>query len=469
VGQAKPGTFLSEGIITTADGIDLDKLQLNAPTSAVATFALQKVDSGRNLAFNYTVNYAPSGLNPNGTAVGQAVNQIQAAGSTTGFEPTAALIFAQQNTGQLNTLYQQLSGATNTVFPQVAIDAAQGFQEDVLTMLKTTPVNQSQRCLQQLQQLKPGEDYKGYPEDCGKWQGWFIAGGYNATTPGQGSSNQSGYNTAAFNSMAGADALIGPNTILGAAARYDNLSTTTTPGQSAYGNTQGWSGLLYAKQRLGQNTWLTGLLGSGGFGTNITRQVSVQNPSTEQSTSQSTALGGALTLSQVIKTADAGSLAPRIGISWMQLNQGSYNESTSSSNTAYQQPGNPLISYPNPGKASYSLNYASAAYTSTPLEIGVDFKHPLKAGKMVFTPRLSVGYAWDLSNTARNLTAQFQAAQTASFSVVGTPAPGSWWNLGLGFDLAINQRTSLYADTRGQLSPGSTQAINYNGGIRWRF
>jgi outer membrane autotransporter protein len=93
----------------------------------------------------------------------------------------------------------------------------------------------------------------------------------------------------------------------------------------------------------------------------------------------------------------------------------------------------------------------------------------LKAGKMVFTPRLSVGYAWDLSNTARNLTAQFQAAQTASFSVVGTPAPGSWWNLGLGFDLAINQRTSLYADTRGQLSPGSTQAINYNGGIRWRF
>ena len=469
VGQAKPGTFLSEGIITTADGIDLDKLRLSAPTSAVATFALQKVDSGRNLAFNYTVNYAPSGLNPNGAAVGQAVNQIQAAGSTAGFEPTAALIFAQQNISQLNTLYQQLSGATNTVFPQVTIDAAQGFQEDVLAMLKTTPINQSQRCLQQLQLLKPGEDFKGYPEDCGKWQGWFMAGGYNATTPGQGSSNQSGYNTAAFNSMAGADALVGPNTLVGAAARYDNLSTTTTPGQSAYGNTQGWSGLLYAKQRLGKSTWLTGLLGSGGFGTNITRQVSVQNPSTEQGTSQSTALGGALTLSQVIKTAEAGSLTPRIGISWMQLNQGSYNESTSSSNTAYQQPGNPLVSYPNPGKASYSLNYASAAYTSTPLEIGFDFKHPLKAGKMLFTPRLSVGYAWDLSNTSRNLTAQFQSAPTASFNVVGTPAPGSWWNLGLGFDLAINQRTSLYANTIGQLSPGSTQSINYSGGIRWRF
>ncbi|MEN9540280.1 MAG: hypothetical protein RLZZ459_371, partial [Cyanobacteriota bacterium] len=468
VGQAKPGTFISEGIIDAQEGITLGDLELIAPKSAVASFALEVVDNNQDLSFRYSVDYAPSGLDPNGTSLGKAVNEIQAAGSTSGFEPTAALIFAQETTSQLNTLYRQLSGETSTVFPQVAIDAALGFQEDVAVSLQATELNQLQRCLAEVQQLKPGDTYTGDPADCGRWRSWAAAGGYDANTPGSGSSNQSSYNTSAFNSMVGADALLSPNTLVGAAGRFDNLWTTTS-GVNANGKTEGWSGMVYAKQRLGSNTWLSGSFGAGGFSTDITRYVDVQNPATEQATSQSTALGGQLRLSHEIRTGQQGSLTPRLGISWLQLNQNGYSESTSSSGSAYQQPGNPLAPYGDPGKASYSLKYNSATYTSVPLEVGLEFKQPFRSNGMVVTPRLSVGYAWDLANTSRNLTAQFTSAPGPSFTVEGTPAPASWLNLGLGVDVAVNNRLNVYVNALGQLAPGSTQAINYGGGFRWKF
>ncbi|WP_136989227.1 autotransporter domain-containing protein, partial [Synechococcus sp. UW140] len=86
-----------------------------------------------------------------------------------------------------------------------------------------------------------------------------------------------------------------------------------------------------------------------------------------------------------------------------------------------------------------------------------------------FIPRLSLGYAWDLGDTNRELTASFRSAPKGSFTVAGTPAPSSWFNVGLGLDVALNNRFSLYLNGLGQLSPGSTQSINYNGGFRWSF
>ncbi|WP_136989065.1 autotransporter domain-containing protein, partial [Synechococcus sp. UW140] len=86
-----------------------------------------------------------------------------------------------------------------------------------------------------------------------------------------------------------------------------------------------------------------------------------------------------------------------------------------------------------------------------------------------FIPRLSLGYAWDLGDTNRTLTARFNSSPKGSFSVDGTPAPSSWFNVGLGLDVAINDRFSVYLNGRGQLSPSSTQSINYGGGFRWSF
>jgi hypothetical protein len=469
VGQAMPGTFISEGIVDALDGISIGDLKLVAPKSAVASFSFDLIDNNQDLSFRYTVDYAPSGLDPNSTAVGKAVNKIQAKGSTAKFESTAALIFAQETKGDLNALYRQLSGATSAAFPQATITAGLAFQQDVSNALNAAVLNQLQRCIAEVQQLQPGETYTGDPADCGKWRSWVNAGGSDASTPGSGSSDQAGYNTTAFNTTVGADTLIGSNTLVGLAGRFDNLWTTTGE-PNTFGETEGWSGMVYAKQRLGSATWLSGAFGVGGFNTDITRQVNIPGyPATEQGSSSSTALGGTLQLSQVINTGNQGSLIPSLGISWLQLNQNSYSESTSSNNRAYQQPGNPLIASPDPGKASYSLRYDNVTYSSVPLELGVEFKQPFQTNGMTVIPRVSVGYAWDLGNTNRDLTAQFTAAPAASFTVAGVAAPSSWWNLGLGLDVVVNDKLSLYVNGLGQLAPGSTESINYGGGFRWKF
>lgn len=469
VGQAMPGTFISEGIVDAKQGITIGDLKLVAPKSAVASFSFDLIDNNQDLSFLYTVDYAPSGLDHNSTAVGQAINDIQAAGSTNKFESTAALIFAQETTNDLNSLYRQLSGATSAAFPQATITAGLGFQQDVNNALASAILNQLQRCIAEVQQLQPDQDYTGDPADCGKWRSWVNAGGSGATTPASGSSDQAGYNTTAFNTTIGADTLIGSNTLVGIAGRFDNLWTTTGE-PNTFGETEGWSGMLYAKQRLGSATWLTGTFGAGGFNTDITRQVNIPGyPATENATSISTALGGTLQISQVINTGNRGSLIPSLGLSWLQLNQNSYSESTSSNNRTYQQPGNPLIAYPDPGKASYSLRYDNVSYSSVPLELALEFKQPFQTNGMTVIPRVSVGYSWDLGNTNRDLPAQFTAAPGSSFTVAGVTAPSSWWNLGLGLDVVMNDKLSLYVNGLGQLSPGSTESINYGSGFRWKF
>ena len=469
VGQAMPGSFVSEGIINAQEGITLGDLKLIAPKSAVASFGFDLIDNNTDLSFKYNVDYAPKGLDSNSTAVGKAVNTIQAAGSTSDFNATAALIFAQETTSELNSLYRQLSGATSAAFPQVALATGQAFQQEINTALDGAVLSQLQRCIVSVQQLKPGDMYTGDPADCGKWRSWVEAGGSDSSTPGSGSSEQAGYSTTAFNTSVGVDTLVGDNTLVGIAGRFDNLWTTTNE-PTTFGKTEGWSGMAYAKQRLGQSTWLSGTLGGGAFSTDTTRQVNISGyPSTEEGSSSSTALGASLSISQVIDTGNQGSLTPSLGLSWLQLKQGGYSETTTSKNTAYVQPGNPLIKTADPGKASYSLSYESATYNSIPLEIGVAYKQPFKAGQTTIIPRISLGYSWDLGDTNRALTASFKSAPKGTFKVDGTPAPSSWFNVGLGLDVAINNKLSFYAGGLGQISPGSTQSINYNGGFKWSF
>ena len=469
VGQAMPGSFVSEGIINAQEGITIGDLKLIAPKSAVASFGFDLIDNNTDLSFKYNVDYAPKGLDSNSTAVGKAVNTIQAAGSTSDFNATAALIFAQETTSELNSLYRQLSGATSAAFPQVALATGQAFQQEINTALDGAVLSQLQRCIVSVQQLKPGDMYTGDPADCGKWRSWVEAGGSDSSTPGSGSSEQAGYSTTAFNTSVGVDTLVGDNTLVGIAGRFDNLWTTTDE-PTTFGKTEGWSGMAYAKQRLGQSTWLSGTFGGGAFSTDTTRQVNISGyPSTEEGSSSSTALGASLSISQVIDTGNQGSLTPSLGLSWLQLKQGGYSETTTSKNTAYVQPGNPLIKTADPGKASYSLSYESATYNSIPLEIGVAYKQPFKSGQTTIIPRISLGYAWDLGDTNRALTASFKSAPKGTFKVDGTPAPSSWFNVGLGLDVAINNKLSFYAGGLGQISPGSTQSINYNGGFKWSF
>jgi hypothetical protein len=163
------------------------------------------------------------------------------------------------------------------------------------------------------------------------------------------------------------------------------------------------------------------------------------------------------------------SLVPSLGLGWLQLQLGSYRESSLSNHPAFQEAHHPLERPKEPGKASYSLRNDSATYTSMPLELALRFEQPIRSRGLTITPRLQVGYSWDLADSQRPITAAFQAAPHSRFTVKGTPAPSSWWDLGLGMDVALNEAFSVYLEGQDRIAPGSSQSLNYGGGFRWRF
>ena len=467
VGQAKPGSFVSEGIIVAKKGITIGDLKLIAPKSAIANFDFELTDNGTDLAFHYDVDYAPEGLSPNSKEVGKAINKIQARGSTSKFEHVAAMIFGQKSAKKLDRLYRQLSGQTSTAFPQAVMNAGLSFQNDISLSLNDENLNQRERCWKN-QHGDVDLDNTSLDKDCGKWRGWFRTSGSNSDIKGNGDSNQSGWSTNAFHSTVGADVVVNENTLIGLAGRFDKLWTTTTQPTTS-GETEAWAGLLYAKHRIAKQTWLTGSFGFGDSTTDITRQVNVENPSTESGTSNSQTYSGKLQLSHDIKTNERGLLTPSLSLSWLRLNQDSYSENTTSNGRAYVQPGNSLDAVEDPGKATYSLKYKDANYTSIPLELGLSFKQPFNLGTTTIIPRITTAYAWDLGNTNRELTAEFKSAPGSPFTIDGTNAPNSWLNYGLGLDIVFNDKFTIYANTDGKWAPGNTNTINYGGGFRFKF
>ena len=90
-------------------------------------------------------------------------------------------------------------------------------------------------------------------------------------------------------------------------------------------------------------------------------------------------------------------------------------------------------------------------------------------GTTTIIPRITTAYAWDLGNTNRELTAEFKSAPGSPFTIDGTNAPNSWLNYGLGLDIVINDKFTIYANTDGKWAPGNTNTINYGGGFRFKF
>ena len=377
------------------------------------------------------------------------------------------MIFGQKSAKKLDRLYRQLSGQTSTAFPQAVMNAGLSFQNDISLSLNDENLNQRERCWRD-QHGDVDLDNTSLDKDCGKWRGWFRTSGSNSDIKGNGDSNQSGWSTNAFHSTVGADVVVNENTLIGLAGRFDKLWTTTTQPTTS-GETEAWAGLLYAKHRIAKQTWLTGSFGFGDSTTDITRQVNVENPSTESGTSNSQTYSGKLQLSHDIKTNERGLLTPSLSLSWLRLNQDSYSENTTSNGRAYVQPGNSLDAVEDPGKATYSLKYKDASYTSIPLELGLSFKQPFNLGTTTIIPRITTAYAWDLGNTNRELTAEFKSAPGSPFTIDGTNAPNSWLNYGLGLDIVFNDKFTIYANTDGKWAPGNTNTINYGGGFRFKF
>ena len=196
---------------------------------------------------------------------------------------------------------------------------------------------------------------------------------------------QSGYSTNAFNTSVGADTLIGDNTLIGIAGRFDNLWTTTTE-PTTFGKTEGWSGMLYAKQRLTPATWLSGSFSAGGFSTDITRQVNIPGyPSTEQGSSAAPP-SAAASASATSSTPATRQPHPSLGLQLAPAQPSPVLRNHHVQQHRLCPARQPADQDPNPGKASYALTYDAATYNSIPLEIGLSYKQPFKASSTTLIP-----------------------------------------------------------------------------------
>ena len=104
-----PFTILHADGGVTNDGLSLGGANLFS--SAVVTSELEFPDPN-NLVFVVAVNFAPTGLNGNQTAIGQNINAIQLAGSSSSFLPVARALVTIPDVQGLGQAYDELSPET---------------------------------------------------------------------------------------------------------------------------------------------------------------------------------------------------------------------------------------------------------------------------------------------------------------------------------------------------------------------
>ena len=95
-------------IVNATGGVSQTGLSLAAPVSAIAAFNLRYPDL-KDVQLGYTIDFAPTGLNRNETAVGQQFNAVQLAGGNTAFDKVISAIFDIPSVGLLANLYDRLT------------------------------------------------------------------------------------------------------------------------------------------------------------------------------------------------------------------------------------------------------------------------------------------------------------------------------------------------------------------------
>ncbi|WP_374516742.1 hypothetical protein, partial [Brevundimonas sp.] len=116
ISEIKPGEFTAT-VISAPGGLVDSGVTLNAPTSAVARFALST--TAEALLLNYSVDFSPSDarFNENRTSVGDYVNRIQAAGGADPFDDVVEMLFWIPDNDLLGSVY-------DSFMPEAYVDNA---------------------------------------------------------------------------------------------------------------------------------------------------------------------------------------------------------------------------------------------------------------------------------------------------------------------------------------------------------
>ncbi len=129
-GYALPG----DHTVTILDGngpLVQSGLVLDKPISAVAGFELKP--TGQDLTLNYVIDFSPTGLNRNQTALGDHINDIQLAGSSPTFAPITAELFYIPTVTDLATVYDSFSPQTYGAAQAAQVFAGQQFADTMFS------------------------------------------------------------------------------------------------------------------------------------------------------------------------------------------------------------------------------------------------------------------------------------------------------------------------------------------------
>ena len=114
VSEIKPGEYRST-LVSAAQGLTNTGAVLDAPTSAVARFALDTTATALDLVYSIDFSPADAGFNQNRNAVGDYVNRVQTAGGSDAFDPVVDLLFGIPDNATLGAVY-------DSFMPEIQID-----------------------------------------------------------------------------------------------------------------------------------------------------------------------------------------------------------------------------------------------------------------------------------------------------------------------------------------------------------
>ena len=216
-------------------------------THALADPTLSQIDpypvlDGYGLYLNYSVDYNPAGLTPNQSAVGSAVNLIQAYGAPA-YQPVAQALLLAPDVKTLGDIYDLLSGEGTIASQQATFTAQAAFSGAVL-------------------------DHAGQNLDCDEREPvcrnrWHI---WSQSTLGRsdlsGNSNEAASRSSFGGLALGADYKADANIILGFAIGGMSPSFSV-PGRQANGGSTGASFALYGMARSDFGTYVKGMVNVG--------------------------------------------------------------------------------------------------------------------------------------------------------------------------------------------------------------
>ena len=461
-GLAKPGKFISPDIIS-APRLREGDLKFDATNTAIASYQLVPgSDAENSLAVAYQIDYNPSGMNRNSREMGRAFNTIQAAGPNSLQQRlTAAYLYTLANTDDLEQAYEQLSGEQLSAFPQSIIQFRNNLLQANQEAIDSLPTGLQLSC--------PNSEPSTPQTPCQRWRAWFQSDGFSLNASNQGNSAQSSWSSSAYDLSIGISYPVGEWTTAGFIAQQSQLWTNTW-GLRAQGSTELWSGSAFLKQQLGPQTTLSLLMGGGSATNTIHRDVDLPLQTTEQSFNNGSTWQGRLQISHnyELNKHNRASLTPKLSVGLVNYNQPDFHESTESTSSAWQNLRGRFNSKRDP-KPSHSLNVEGVNYTSIPIQLQLNYQQDVFLGKIKFTPSVGLGYSFDAGNRTRAVTATFTDEPNAPFTIQGSDAPQSWWDLNAALNVQLSNSLSFFINLEADIAPTIANSYRYGGGFRLRF